>query len=212
MDGLTLVLMGLFCVMTLVMGAVILAGAIWWVRKSVQKTRAVVEELAQRLGLEDHNPQGFFPDLRGEIDGIKVIIDTHYQLHARAGSSMKSSLRPWMRVRAELPVAAQCEVRSRGQKMKDPSAWPAQNTGDAEFDTQFEVFAPNEVELDRVLPADVRQCLMGLDLPLHIMPNFTMWVRYKMVNDADFVERVVRASVRLAQACRALPTPPDTSV
>ena len=207
----TILFLAIFFSFACVSLGVLIGGGYFIIRWWLQSMRATSRQLEDKLGLVNHNTQGFFPDLRGKIEGVDVVVDVLYQRYARSGSSIKSSLRPWTRVQAQLPVPAQVQVRSRHQKLDEKIEWPVRETGDPNFDQKYELFMAEDVALDIALPIAVREALMTANPPVHVVNNAALWTRVKIVRDAELLQNVILSCSRVAAAFENSQTPPQVS-
>ncbi len=154
-----LILCLFFCGMFIVIGGVVyfLAHGYYTGAKAANKA------VAEKLGLENLNPDGVYPDIKGTVDGFEVAIDTMYQQYTRyrAGSGSSTGTRAWIRVRAQLTTPPPFQLRSRHQKYDEPIEWPQRATGDPDFDKKFGFFAPEDANLEQILPTAVKQAILS---------------------------------------------------
>lgn len=159
--------------------------------------KTAARQLAATFGLVDHNPDGIYPDLRGEVEGVPVVVDVYFQSYA---TSRGTSERPWTRVRADLPFPTSLQVRWRGQEVGTEIVWPARPTGDAAFDEKYELFLLEGVPLAEALPDAAREALVAADPPVHILEDAVLWTRPRTTRDAQLLTNAVTSCVRVAKA------------
>ena len=180
--------------LTLMIGLVYVMG-----RRLTQRTGAVKQELKASFGLVDQNPEGIYYDLRGQVAGVNVVVDVTFQQYARSHGS-PTGKRPWTRVRAQLPLSPQVQVRPRHQTVDVETIWPTRPTGDPAFDQQYELFMPDTAALDETLPPPVRDALLTADPPVHVLNDVVLWTRIKIVRDPELLKDAVCSCARLAAA------------
>ena len=185
-----------------VVGVVVAGGIIYLlVRAYFGGVQATNQTVADRFGLTNLNPKGIYPNLEGKVDGIEVIVNTAYQKYVRAGASSPSqSLRAWILIRAHLTGSPSFQLRSRHQKRDEPIQWPPRTLGDPDFDTKFELFAPESANVSVVLPPAVKNAILSAEQPVHILDDTVMWTKARSTRDADLLINAIASCVAVARA------------
>ncbi len=168
-----------------------------WRFRGAKMTTRILEE---RFGLINHNKKGIFPDLRGNIEGIDVTVDVSYERYMPTSPGSRGRIRPWTRIRAELPVTTPVQVFARQLKHGETIEWPTRLTGNATFDEIYELFIPEEADLETVLPITVRAALLAANPPIHIANNVAFWTQVKFVTDEALLINAVLSCARVAAA------------
>jgi hypothetical protein len=89
----------------------------------------IAAELCEHFGLRDKAPEGIFPNLAGEVDGLNVSVDV-VQVYYATDDDSGPHKRPWTRVGVEAPVDVGLTIHARDQRYdKTPTcltlgAWP----------------------------------------------------------------------------------------
>lgn len=147
-----------------------------------------------------YDDSDMFPLISGTLDGIAVTAEIHNQTVTDAAG--KPRVRPWTRVRARLPIQAQITVRHRGQRLTTSADNPPRPTGDPAFDARYELYAPTDADLDNLLPTAVRGALLAANLRIHIWQDSAVWMKARVVGDADDLTQVLEACTAVASAYR----------
>lgn len=205
-DLATVVFLGLFCFVCFMSLAVFVGGAFFYIRWRLKDNRATIAQVGEAFGLVDKAHERAFPELHGIVNGVDVVVDVVYQKYARAGTSMKQSLRAWTRVRAMLPAKSQIIVRSRDQRLDEKlldSQLPVRQTGDPAFDHKFELFAPHDFDLDHFLPHALRLALLNANPSVHILSDSVCWMKVKYISEVELLKRAVNSCVSVASCAPA---------
>jgi hypothetical protein len=102
-----------------------------------------------------------------------------------------------------LPEQPSFQIRSRHQKSKEKMDYPARKTGDPAFDAKYELFAPENADLDTTVPHMVREALMDADPPVHIMKNMVFWTEKGFNKKPAWLKQALGSCVQVAQAVNA---------
>jgi hypothetical protein len=171
------------------------------IRYRIQSKRATLEQLGDAIGLARHD-NGGLPVLRGKIDGLDVTIDVVYGSHIRPDTFHRLRVSSWIRIRAKLPVSRQIYVRCRKQELyaKTPdhlAGWSVLETGDVQFDQQFETLVEDKATLSAALTAGQRNALLDAK-SVHVRNAAAEWLRLDMPGDIRELENAVMSCVRVA--------------
>lgn len=187
-------------------GAVVVAVGFFFVvfvagQRYTARKKAAYDEVIQAFGLVDQQPGGIYPDLRGEVDGVKVAVDTIFQRYARGGTA--SGQRPVARVRAQLTTDPLVQVRARAQRYEGKIDWPLQPLGYADFDERYELHVAPGADPGTALPQAVVAALMDCRLPVHIIGNVVVWTVPSPQVDGERLRMAVADCAQVAAAFNA---------
>ncbi len=156
--------------------------------------------VAERLGMSNLKPDQVYPEYHGRLDRVDIVLDVIQQKYTNMNAASGTAERPWTRVRAILEETLNFEIRSRHQKDPRERKYPLRPTNDAQFEAKYELFAPENVTLDKILTPRLKEALLAADPPVHIANGYVFWLQIRIVRDANLLERALRSCVRVAAA------------
>ncbi len=171
-----------------------------WAKRRSQAVRAANRQIEESFGLTNQSPhsKGAYPNLRGTIDGIEVVVDIYQQ---RYRSSKKTAgTRPWTRVRAQLSAEQPFQLRKRHQRYADKIDLPTRETGNTAFDEKYELFMPAEVSVAETLPPALMDALIAADPSVDILNKVVVWMQKGLVDNHQLLKNAVRTCVNVASA------------
>ena len=176
-------------------------------RSRMRSARATLYQLADMFDLVNHSSDGALPELRGKVNGVEVTVDVVYQMYARSGSSIKSSVRAWTRVRAKLPSMPPVHIRSRHQRINDQTRddYSIRQMGNSPLDQKYEFAAADDITIDQALPIEIRDALIDANPPVHVSNGMVSWMQVKFVRDICLLQNAVLSCASVAAAFCAHP-------
>lgn len=201
-DCATILFITIFLVVLIGTFSVFVVVAIFVARSWMQSTRAAMNQLAERFDLVNHGAEGALPELRGSVEGVEIVVDVVYQNYARMGSPIKSSVRAWTRVQAQVPKELPLQIRSRHQQVDDQTNvdWQIRKTGNAAFDQKYELRMADNVAVDSALPIDAKDALIAANPPVHVSNGKATWTQVKFVRDFQLLQNAVLSCAHVAAA------------
>lgn len=202
-EGVFIAGMALFfiCGLVAVAGGLV-AFLFFYGRYADRKISAAWAEAAEATGLTrmDDGKQGR-PHMAGTVNGVQMLVDvtTQQHTHIRPDRAYGSRM-PWTRVVAQLPASPGVEVHPQGKTFGQKPKWPQRPTGNAALDSQYQVHAPDEINLNDALPEAVRAELLTADPPVHIINDTVLWARARNVKDSALLTQVIQTCARVAAA------------
>jgi len=168
--------------------------------KKLAKKQILVQMLEQEFNLIEQDPKSIFPDLRGELDGIKIEVDVYMQSYIR--SVAVQGERPWMRVQAQLSSQPNIQVLPRGQKYNntriDSLKWVQQETGNVTFDQKYILYLKEGISIKSALPPALSKALMDIKTPVAVVGNVVSWVKVKTDHPPELIKDAVHSCKNVA--------------
>jgi len=171
-------------------------------RKKLAKKQILVQMLEQEFNLIEQDPKSIFPDLRGELDGVKIEVDVCMQSYSR--SVAVQGERPWTRVRAQLCSQPNILVLPSGQKysnkIKGSTEWIQQETGNLFFDQKYIFFLKEGSTLKNALPLSMSKALIEANPPVAVVGNIVLWMKLKTNHSPELIKSAVYSCKSVALA------------
>jgi len=170
--------------------------------KKLAKKQVLVQMLEQEFNLIEQSPKNIFPDLRGELDGIKVEVDVYMQSYMR--SAAVQGERPWMRVQAQLSSQPNIQVLPSGQKYNNTSIdslkWVQQETAQISFDQKYILYLKKGMSLESALPPALSKALIVANPPVAVVGNVISWMKVKTDHPPELIKSAVYSCKNVALA------------
>ena len=164
-------------------------------KKTVAKNQLLIGLLEKEFGFLNQNPKSAHPDLRGEVDGIKMAVDVFLQQYSRSGQAGPGH-RPWTRIRAQLPAPPKMQIHIRGQKYAenpDWTTWDEQETGFPPFDQKYILFVAEDARIEDALSPAVRDASIAADPPISVVNKIVSWMKAGTDHSPELIKNVVRS-------------------
>ncbi len=173
-------------------------------KKNVEKSQILIETLEKEFGLSNQEPESVYPNLHGEIKGVKVEVDVYFQQYARSGQAGPGQ-RPWTRVRAILPSSyAPFLVHPRGENFSvnpdDSPDWYKVKEDYPPFDQKYILFKATDAPADITLPPAVRNALITANPPVAVLGKVVSWMKKDTGHSPELITKVVRSCADVASA------------
>ena len=171
-------------------------------KKTLAKNQILVDLLEEEFGFVNQDKKSAHPNLRGEVDGIKIAVDVFLQQYSRSGQAGPGN-RPWTRVRAQLPSQPKIQVHIRGQKYAenpDWATWSEQKIGYPPFDQKYVLFVAEDTNVEDALPPEVREALIAANPPISIVNKVVSWMKVDTGHSSELIRNIVRSCSNVASA------------
>ena len=171
-------------------------------QKMVAKNQILIGLLEKEFDFINQGKNSAHPNLRGEVDGVKIAVDVFWQQYARSGQAGPGH-RPYTRVRAQLPSLPKIQVHIRGQKyaeMPDWTTWNKQEIGYPPFDQKYVLFVADDANVENALTPAVREALIAANPPVSVVNKVVSWMRTGTRHDPELVRNVVFSCSSVASA------------
>lgn len=173
-------------------------------KKNLEKKQIFIFMLKKEFNFIEQAPKSIFPDLCGELDGIKMSVDVYMQSYLR--SQPVPGQRPWMRVRAQLNFQPNIQVLPRGQEYSntsiDSSKWIQQNTGNISFDQKYTLYLKGGTALKNSLPQALSKSLIEANPPVAVLGKVVSWMKIKTDHHPELIKNAVLSCKSVALAFR----------